>query len=200
MFDYALGFSWPFYHQINQEQTQLCLGTWRPASSLFMPRSWLLYIQETDFSRGLFLAKGLSLLPNRCCNLWTTNALLLENTVWCVCTKVLLCLSWKTNKARHVYLLWRDLASRDSIKWKGAMGPCGSDSLRLPRNSDFIPNLFPKSPPAITWCVFWECLMSPINCPLSTLTTVKPGTVKLKYFIFVSMFLVTMTWPLELMT
>lgn len=164
-FGYAPGLSWRFYHQVDQEWTQLCLGARRPASSLFMPRPWLLYIQETDFSRGLFLAKGLRLLPSRCCNLWTTNALLLENIVWCVCTKVLLCLSPKTNKAWHVYVPWRDLASRDSTKRKGLWALV----VLAPRNSDFIPNLFLNSPLAISGCVFWACLGSPINCPLLTL-------------------------------
>lgn len=69
-----------------------------------------------------------------------------------VCTSVLPCLSLKPNKACHVYLLWRDRTSGDKYKEKAATGPSGSDSLPLPRNSDLIPNPFPKSPVAISGC------------------------------------------------
>lgn len=56
-------------------------------------------------------------------------------------------------------------------KEKGAVCPCGSDSRLLPRNSDFIPNLFPKSLLAISGHVFGDAWCPPpTNCPLLTLS------------------------------
>lgn len=69
-----------------------------------------------------------------------------------LCTSILPCLSLKPNKAWHVYLLRRDGTSGDKYKEKAATGPCGSDSLPLPRNSDLISNPFPKSPVAVSGC------------------------------------------------